>query len=122
MAIACVAAAVLLASALAAPGFRKPRELQPIIIIIIIIITYEEAMARPQRENWIEAIREECNSILWNDPFAATATSMPTGNRPIGSKWVFKTKTNPDRSIWHTLPYNSGRAFGSGKYWCLRLH
>ena len=58
-------------------------------------------MARSQREYWKEAIRGECNSILWNDTFAATATSMPTGNRPIGFKWVFKTKTNPDRSIWH---------------------
>ena len=45
-------------------------------------------MARLQREYWKEAIREECNSILCNDMFAATATSMPTGNRPIGSKWV----------------------------------
>ena len=26
---------------------------------------------------------------------------MPTGNSPIGSKWVFKTKTNPDGSIRH---------------------
>ena len=58
-------------------------------------------MARPQREYWIEASREKCNSILWNDMFAAKATSMPTGNRPIRSKWVFKTQTNLDRSIWH---------------------
>ena len=58
-------------------------------------------MARPESEYWKEAIREEHNSILWNDMFAAIATSMPTSNRPIGSKCVFKTKTIPDRSIWH---------------------
>ena len=53
------------------------------------------------------AIREECNSILWNDTFATTTgigTGVATGTRspekePIGSKWVFKTKTNPDGSI-----------------------
>ena len=28
-------------------------------------------MARPQREYWNEAIREECNSILQTDTFAA---------------------------------------------------
>ena len=61
--------------------------------------SYEEAMASPQKEHWKEAIREECNSILRNNTFAAmgsaVSTGMPTSNRPIGSKWVFKTKTNP---------------------------
>ena len=62
-------------------------------------------MARPQREYWKEAIREECNSILRNNTFAAmgaaVSTDMSTGNRAIGSKWVFKTKTNPDGSVRH---------------------
>ena len=71
--------------------------------------SYEEAMASPQREQWKIAIREECNSILRNDTFATTTgigTGVTTGMRssekkPIGSKWVFKTKTNPDGSIRH---------------------
>ena len=53
-------------------------------------------MARSQREHWKEAIREECNSILPNDMFAATgaavSTDMSTGNWPIDYKWVFKTR------------------------------
>ena len=53
-------------------------------------------MAKPQREHWKEAIREESSSILRNDTFAAmgaaVSTDMPTGNRTIGSKWLFKTR------------------------------
>ena len=59
-------------------------------------------MADPQREQWKMAIREECNSILRNNTFPTTgvATDMRSpAKKPIGSKWVFKTKTNPDGSI-----------------------
>ena len=59
------------------------------------------------------AIWEECSSILRNDTFATTigtgtdpAWGVATGMRspekkPIGSKWVFKTETNPDGSMRH---------------------
>ena len=62
--------------------------------------TYEEAMNSPQRAQWQVAIREECTSILQNDTFASESESKPR-IKPIGSKWVFKTKTNPDGSIQH---------------------
>ena len=55
------------------------------------------------------AIREERSSILWNDTLATTTgigIGVVTGMRspekkPIGSNWVFKTKTNPDGSVRH---------------------
>ena len=39
--------------------------------------SYEEAMARTQRENRKKAIREECNTILKYDTFEVTAAGMP---------------------------------------------
>ena len=62
---------------------------------------YAEAMDTPQKMQWEAAIREECTSILRNNTFAERK-SMPiphSRTKPIGSKWVFKTKTNPDGSI-----------------------
>ena len=63
--------------------------------------TYEEARNSPQRAQWQAAIREDCTSILQNDTFAAECESKPHSIKPIASKWVFKTKTNPDGSIRH---------------------
>ena len=72
--------------------------------------TYEEAIASIAREQWLEAIREECSSIIRNKTFnTATLEREATGtgsssdstrsSTPIGSKWVFKTKRNPDVTI-----------------------
>lgn len=60
--------------------------------------TYEEAIGSPQRARGQAALREECTSILRNDTFAAECEGKPH-IKPIGTKWVFKTKTNPDGSI-----------------------
>ena len=62
--------------------------------------TYEEAMASDEKELWKAAIREECTSIIRDKTFAQVSNF--TGripSRPIGSKWVFKTKRNPDGTI-----------------------
>ena len=55
--------------------------------------TYEEAMASDEKELWKAAIREECTSVVRNK--TSTQPSNSTGrisSRPIGSKWVIKTK------------------------------
>ena len=57
--------------------------------------SYEKATASPQRVQWKKTIQEECNSILLNETF----TKASTTTHPIGSKWVFKIKTNPNGSI-----------------------
>ena len=62
--------------------------------------TYEEAMASDEKELWKVAIREECTSIIRNKTFTPTDS---ISSRPIGSKWVFKTKRNPDGTIRHKV-------------------
>ena len=81
---------------------------------------YEEAIASTDREQWLEAIREECSLIKRNETFStpvlertasdstwsSTWTGFPASTRsstPIGSKWVFKTKRNPDGTIRHKV-------------------
>jgi hypothetical protein len=61
--------------------------------------TYEEAMASPQKVLWQQAIKEESTSILRNETFAINKQTESIMKPPIGSKWVFKTKRNPDGSL-----------------------
>jgi hypothetical protein len=62
--------------------------------------TYPEAMESPQRDHWKRAMEEESTSILLNNTFSAlnSREARPLQVNPIGSKWVYKTKHNPDRS------------------------
>ena len=58
--------------------------------------TYKEAMLSPQKKKWEVAIMDEYNSIIRNETFSPAQAQFR--NKPIGSKWVFKTKRNPDGS------------------------
>lgn len=79
--------------------------------------TYVAAMASPDAPRWKQSMLEEWNSILENQTFKAfeegdsltpvgtslsagklTPLSCPITVKPIGSKWVYKTKRNPDGS------------------------
>jgi len=63
--------------------------------------TYVEAMDSQLRNNWKRAMEEECTSILLNNTFT-TINSQEARElqvKPIGSKWVYKTKHNPDSTI-----------------------
>ena len=79
--------------------------------------TYKAAMASPDASRWKQSMAEEWNSILENQTFRAfeeqgeltpiganlradqiTPLSCPMAARPISSKWVYKTKRNPDGS------------------------
>ena len=50
-------------------------------------ISYEEATSD---EKWIQAMNEEIQSIEKNNTWELT--SLPIGKKPIGVKWVYKTK------------------------------
>jgi len=67
--------------------------------------TYAEAMDSPQHEQWKRAMEEECTSILLNNTFTTVNSREARQLRvkPIGSKWVYKTKYNPDG----TIPYKA---------------
>jgi hypothetical protein len=63
--------------------------------------TYAEAMVSPQRDDWKRAMEEECTSILLNNTFTTinSREARQLRVKPIGSKWVYKTKHNPDDTI-----------------------
>lgn len=55
-------------------------------------LTYEQALDSPDAENWILAMDEEINALrnfgTWE------VTKLPPNCKVIGSKWVYKTKTD----------------------------
>ncbi|KAK8640999.1 hypothetical protein V6N13_008750 [Hibiscus sabdariffa] len=59
--------------------------------------TYQEAVASPDSEKWLEAMRSEMNSMLENQVW--TLVEPPEGIKPIGCKWVFKKKTDMDGNV-----------------------
>jgi len=63
--------------------------------------TSAEAMDSPQRDNWKRAMEEECTSILLSNTFTTinSREARQLRVKPIGSKWVYKTKHNPDGTI-----------------------
>jgi hypothetical protein len=60
-------------------------------------VSYAEAMASEYAEFWKAAMQEEYHSLLENDTWQA-ADSIVYDKKAIGSKWVYKTKRNPDGS------------------------
>ena len=60
-------------------------------------LTYEEAMSSPNASFWKEAIDDEMASIMGNGTWKLV--DLPPRCKPIGCKWVFKTKKNIDGSI-----------------------
>jgi len=60
-----------------------------------------EAMDSPQQNHWKRAMEEEYTSILLNNTFTTTNSheARQLQVKPIGSKWVYKTKHNPDGTI-----------------------
>jgi len=63
-------------------------------------VTYAEPMESPQRDHWKRATEEVSTSILLNTT-CSTLNSREARQlqvKPIGSKWVYKTKPNSDGS------------------------
>ena len=48
-------------------------------------------------QEWIAAMRTEIDSL--HDNSVWKLVQLPEGQKPVGSKWVFKVKTNADGSI-----------------------
>ncbi|KAK8576146.1 hypothetical protein V6N13_090623 [Hibiscus sabdariffa] len=59
--------------------------------------TYQEAVASPDSEKWLEAMRSEMDSMSDNQVW--TLVEPPEGVKPIGCKWVFKKKTDMDGNV-----------------------
>ena len=54
------------------------------------LTTYKEAIVSPQSNFWIDAMKDEMTSMSHNKVWSLV--DLPDGCRPIGCKWVFKTK------------------------------
>ena len=59
--------------------------------------TYEEAIASPQSERWVEAMTKEMESHMQCGTWELE--ERPRGRRVIGSKWVFTLPLNADNTI-----------------------
>ncbi|KAG8485771.1 hypothetical protein CXB51_019116 [Gossypium anomalum] len=59
--------------------------------------TYQEAVASPNSEKWLEAMRSEMDSMYENQVW--TLVDPPERIKPIGCKWVFKKKTDMDGNV-----------------------
>jgi len=57
-------------------------------------------MESPQRDHWKRAMEQESSSIMLNNTFSAlnSCEARQLQVKQIGSKWVYKTKHNPDGS------------------------
>jgi hypothetical protein len=56
--------------------------------------TYKTAIAGPDSEKWLEAMKSEIESMSENQVW--NLVDLPNGVKPIGCKWVFKIKTDMD--------------------------
>ena len=59
--------------------------------------TFKAAMSSSESTYWKEAVNSEIESILSNHTWELT--DLPPGNKPLGSKWIFKRKMKPDGTI-----------------------
>ena len=60
-------------------------------------ITYQEAIHCPQFTSWKEAMDDEVNSMYMNSVWDLVELSH--GCKPVGCKWVFKTKRDSSGKI-----------------------
>ena len=60
-------------------------------------VTYSDAITCDQSTNWNEAMTDELNSMKKNDVWELA--ELPKGYKPVGCKWVFKTKLDPKGNI-----------------------
>ncbi|KAL6322358.1 hypothetical protein AAG906_007911 [Vitis piasezkii] len=60
-------------------------------------VTYQEAIHCPQFISWKEAMDDEMNSMYMNGVW--DLVELPYGCKPVGCKWVFKTKRDSSRKI-----------------------
>jgi hypothetical protein len=58
--------------------------------------SYREALNSPLYKHWKSAMQEEYASLMENDAFTFV---KHTNSKPIGCKWVFKTKNYPDGTL-----------------------
>jgi hypothetical protein len=61
------------------------------------LLTFMKAVKSKQSTHWIEAMKEELDSIAKNQVW--DLVELPKGVKPVGCKWVFKTKKESKGNI-----------------------
>ncbi|XP_075111787.1 uncharacterized protein LOC142181966 [Nicotiana tabacum] len=62
-------------------------------------LSYAQAISSPFVDKWCEAMKDEMRSMEYNRVWELV--ELPVGFRPIGCKWVFKTKRDSKGNIDH---------------------
>jgi hypothetical protein len=58
--------------------------------------TFKGAVASPDRDKWISAMKEELESLHRHGTYKLT--DLPSGRCAVGSKWVFKIKRDSEEN------------------------
>nr|CAN70467.1 hypothetical protein VITISV_026832 [Vitis vinifera] len=61
------------------------------------LVTYQKSIQYPQFTSWKEVMDDEMNSMYMNGVW--NLVELPHGCKPVGCKWVFKTKCDSSRQI-----------------------
>nr|GEW72495.1 putative zinc finger, CCHC-type [Tanacetum cinerariifolium] len=59
--------------------------------------SFEDAITFNQSTHWREAMEDELNSISKNNVWELA--ELPKGAKPVGCKWVYKTKLDPNGNV-----------------------
>ena len=76
---------------------RKSASLGPDFVVLLLENepqTFKTTMFSSESTYWKEAVNSEIESILSNHTWESA--DLPPGNKPLGSKWIFKRKIKPD--------------------------
>ena len=61
---------------------------------------YQEALQYPEKDEWVEAIKEEFDSHQVNKTWELT--ELPQGRKVLPSRWVYRKKYGPTGAIkWY---------------------
>lgn len=62
---------------------------------------YEEAMSDQHKDQWLEAMQDEINSLYKNNTYELV--NLPKDKKALKNKWVYRLKTEEDSSHpWYT--------------------
>jgi hypothetical protein len=81
------------------PIKSKPKSKKQAVLVDTILepTTIKQALASSNAREWQLAIDSKIKSLIQNQTWRITL--LPSGRKPITSRWIFKVKYNADGSI-----------------------
>jgi len=61
------------------------------------LASFKEAIAHKNSDKWIEAMQDELKSMSTNQVYELV--EIPDGVKPVGSKWIYKTKYDSKEKV-----------------------